>query len=228
MSRSAANNVPSILAVAAKDIRSELRTRYGVTTLGLFVVTTVILVVFALADEPIRKPIAAALLWVIMFYTAMTGLGRAFVSEEERGTALFLRLQAPPLSIYFGKLLVNTALALASNLLATFMVLLFISSVVVGDWTVLLTAVSVGSIGLASVLTIVSAIVAKAGTRNPVLPVLSFPMLVPLVMPGVNAMLMAFGGLGFADAQGDLLLMVAYTGIVIVVSSLVFEFIWAE
>ena len=151
-----------MLAVAGKDFRSEMRTRFGVTALGLFVVTAVSLVVFAIADEPLRKPVAAALVWVIMFYTAMTGLGRAFISEEERGTSLFLRLNARPLDVYLGKLLVNTALSLSANILATVLVLLFLPSVVVGDWSTLIATVVVGSVGLAAVLSIVSAIVAKA------------------------------------------------------------------
>ena len=216
------------IAVASKDLRSEFRTRFGLTALGLFVLTTVSLVVFAVADEPLQRPLAAAILWVIMFYTAMTGLARAFVSEEERGTALFLRLNSAPLAVYLGKLLVNVVFGVVSNLAATLLLLFFMSSIDVGNWGTLLSTVLVGSIGLAAVLSIVSAIVAKAGTRNPLLPVLSFPLLVPLVMPGVNAMLYAFAGMGLADAQNDLLLMISYSGIVIVVSALVFEVVWTD
>ena len=117
---------------------------------------------------------------------------------------------------------------MVSNLAATILLLFFMSSISVGDWVTLLTTVLIGSIGLAAVLSIVSAIVAKAGTRNPLLPVLSFPLLVPLVMPGVNAMLYAFAGMGLADAQGDLLLMASYSGIIIVVSALVFEVVWTD
>lgn len=217
-----------IFAVAGKDFKSETRTRFGITALGLFVVTAVSLVVFAVADEPLRKPVAAALVWVIMFYTAMTGLGRAFISEEERGTSLFLRLNARPLDVYLGKLLVNTTLALAANVAATVLILLFIPSVVVGNWGTLVATVVVGSIGLAAVLSIVSAIVAKAGTRNPVLPVLSFPLLVPLVMPGVKALLLAFAGFTIVEAKGDLVLMLSYSGLIIIASIYVFEVVWED
>ena len=122
------------IAVASKDLRSEFRTRFGLTALGLFVLTTVSLVVFAVADEPLQRPLAAAILWVIMFYTAMTGLARAFVSEEERGTALFLRLNSAPLAVYLGKLLVNVVFGVVSNLAATLLLLFFMSSIDVGNW----------------------------------------------------------------------------------------------
>ncbi|MBS1562680.1 MAG: heme exporter protein CcmB [Bacteroidetes bacterium] len=217
-----------LIAVISKDLRSELRTRYGITALILFVVTAIVLVVFAAADEPMPRPIAAAVLWVVMFYTAMTGLGRGFISEEERGTSLLLRLSTDPTSVYFGKLIVNIVQSVLSNLLAALLFLFFMSRVSVGNPTLLLLCVLAGSVGLASTLTIVSAIVAKAGSKSALLPILSFPVLLPLIMPGTDVMLSAFAGLAVGEVAGSLGLMASYTGIVIVVSWFVFEYIWCE
>lgn len=217
-----------LFAVIDKDIRSEMRTRFGVTSLLLFVVTCVVLVVFSVADEAIPRPLAAAVLWVVMFFTAMTGLGRGFVSEEERGTALLLRLSATSTSVFMGKLIVNVIQAVLANLLAAMLFLFFLPKLQVGNTMLFLIVVVVGSMGLASALTVVSAIVAKAGTKSALLPVLSFPVLLPLVLPGTNAMLMAFAGFDVAEAAGDLVLMMAHTGIVSVVAWLVFDHIWCE
>jgi heme exporter protein B len=217
-----------VLAVAEKDARSELRTRVGLTSVVLFIVTTVSVIVFALADEPVPRPLAVTLLWVVMFYTAMSGLGRAFVGEQDRGTAFYLRLHTLPLAVYFGKLAVNLLMALLSNLAALVLMLFFVPSIAVGSISTLLVAVGVGSVGLAAVLTIVSAIVAQTGTRNPLLPVLSFPLLVPVILPGVKATLYALAGMGLSEAASDLMLMAAYSGIVIVVSTFVFDVVWAD
>lgn len=222
------HQVRMISAVVAKDVRSEVRTRYGITSLGLFVVTAVTLVVFAVAEEPLSRPLTAGILWVIMFYSAMTGLGRGFISEEERGTALFLRLHSPLTLLFVGKLTVNVLLAVMTSTAALLLMMIFFGSMVVGSWSVVYATVLLGSIGMASVMSIVSAIVAKAGTRNPILPVLSFPMLVPLVMNGVNAMTLGLAGFSMQEASGDLWLMFAYTGMVIVVSVLVFPVVWDE
>lgn len=216
------------IAVLSKDLRSELRTRYGITALVLFVVTSVVLVVFAAADEPMPRPIAAAVLWVVMFYTAMTGLGRGFISEEERGTSLLLRMSTDPTSVYFGKLVVNIIQSVTSNLLAALLFLFFMSRVNVGNPALLLMCVGAGSVGLASALTIVSAIVAKAGAKNALLPILSFPVLLPLIMPGVDVMLSAFAGVSVGEAAGSLGLMLSFTGIVIIMSWFVFDYIWCE
>jgi len=218
-----------ILAVAAKDLRSDIRTRYGMSALLLFVVTSVTLVVFAAADEVMPRPLAAAVLWIVMFTTAMTGLGRGFISEEERGTALLLRMSATPTSIYVGKLLGNVVQAVASNLVAALLFTLFLSTTVdIGNPALLVLVVSTGSLGMAAALTVISAIVAKAGSRNALLPVLSFPILVPLLLPGVNAMIFALAGLSVGEAMPDLLLMACYTGVLIVVSYLVFEVLWCD
>lgn len=215
-------------AVVAKDVRSELRTRFGITALLLFVVTAVVLVAFAAADEAMPRPLAAGVMWIVMFYTAMTGLGRGFISEEERGTTLLLRLSTDAMSVYFGKLVVNMAQAVAANVVAAVLFLFFLPNVTVGAPGLFVLTVLIGSAGLASVLTIVSAIVAKAGTKNALLPVLAFPILLPLLLPGVNAMLMSFAGMALSDVVGSLVLMLVHTGLVIVVSVFVFETVWCD
>lgn len=217
-----------ITAVAVKDIRSEARTRYGITALGLFVLTTVALIAFSTSDEYLRNPIASAMLWVLMVFTAITGLGRGFITEEERGTALFLRLNVSPAAVYFGKLTFNSLLGLSANLIAAVFFLLFLRVEPAWSAVLLILTVTIGSVGLSCVLTIISAIVAKAGTRNTLLPVLSFPMLVPIIMPGVDTMLMAFAGMPLADATGNLIFIVSYSGIVTLIGYFVFDIIWLD
>jgi len=218
----------SLKAVVMKDLRSEIRTRYGMTAIGLFVVTSVALVAFATADEQLHRPVAAGVLWVVMFFTAMSGLGRGFVSEAERGTALYLQMSAPSQAVILGKLISNTIVAVVSNVavLALFVVLL--GTVQIASPWILLLVLAVGSLGLATVVTITSAIVATAGTRSPLLPVLSFPVLLPLIMPGMNATLFAMADVEIVDVWPDLALMLSHTGIVATVSYLVFDVVWTE
>lgn len=222
------SSIRKVQAVIIKDLHSEIRTRYGITALLLFVVTTVALVVLSAADEPMAPPIVSAIIWVLMCFTAMTGLGRGFVSEEERGTSLFLRLNSTPLAVYTGKLIMNMIMAVVTNLLGVGLLFWFVTNVGVGSWMLLLVTVVVGSIGLATVLTIISALVAKTGSRSPLLPVLSFPILVPLLMLGTRTTLFALAGMGTSDMLGNLQLILAYTGLVLVASVLLFEIIWSD
>jgi heme exporter protein B len=218
----------SLTAVVMKDLRSEIRTRYGLTAIALFVVTAVALVAFATADEQLHRPIAAGVLWVVMFFTAMTGLGRGFISEEERGTTLYLQLSAPSHAVILGKLISNVLVSSLSNLTVLCLFVMLIGTIPIGSPWLLLLVLLVGSVGLATVITITSAIVATAGTRSPLLPVLSFPVLLPLIMPGMNATLLAMADVAISDVWSDLALMLSHTGIVATVSYLVFDVVWTE
>jgi len=211
-----------------KDLRSEIRTRYGITAVALFVVTSVALVAFATADEQLHRPVAAGVLWVVMFFTAMSGLGRGFISEAERGTALYLQLSAPSTAVILGKLISNTIIATISNLAVLALFVVFIGTIQIASPWILFLVLLVGSIGLATVITITSAIVATAGTRSPLLPVLSFPVLIPLIMPGMNATLLAMADVGMSDVWPDIALMLSHSGIVATMSYLVFEVVWTE
>lgn len=218
----------SLKAVVMKDLLSEIRTRYGITAIALFVVTSVALVAFATADEQLHRPIAAGILWVVMFFTAMSGLGRGFISEEERGTTLYLQLSAPPSAVILGKLISNVLIAALSNLAVLALFLMFVGTVQLASPWILLLVLFAGSIGLATVITITSAIVATSGTRSPLLPILSFPVLIPLIMPGMNATLLAMADVSMSDVWPDLALMLSHTGIVATVSYLVFDVVWTE
>lgn len=218
----------SLTAVVLKDLKSEIRTRYGITAVALFVVTSVALVAFATADEQLHRPVAAGVLWVVMFFTAMSGLGRGFISEAERGTSLYLQLSAPSTAVIVGKLLSNTIIAVVSNLAVLALFVLLIGTVQIASPWILFLVLCVGSIGLATVITITSAIVATAGTRSPLLPVLSFPVLVPLIMPGMNATLLAMADVQMADVWPDIALMLSHSGIVATMSYLVFDVVWTE
>ena len=129
----------SLTAVVMKDLRSEIRTRYGLTAIALFVVTAVALVAFATADEQLHRPIAAGVLWVVMFFTAMTGLGRGFISEEERGTTLYLQLSAPSHAVILGKLISNVLVSSLSNLTVLLLFVMLIGTITIASpWLLLL------------------------------------------------------------------------------------------
>ena len=77
-----------------KDWQSELRTRYAINALAMFILVTISVILFSIGQEKISEYLTGGLLWVVIFFSAMSGLSRAFVSEEERGTTLTLQLIA--------------------------------------------------------------------------------------------------------------------------------------
>ena len=98
-----------------KDFRSELRTRYAINALAMFIIVAISVILFSVGNEKISPSLTGGLFWVVIFFTAMSGLSRAFVSEEERGTALTLQLIAAPSTVFSGKLIFNIILVFAMN-----------------------------------------------------------------------------------------------------------------
>ena len=216
------------IAILLKDLRSELRTRYALNALIMFVITTLSIVLFSIGQESVQPDVLCGLLWIIIFFSAMSGLSRTFVSEEERGTTMTLHLVARPVAIYVGKLLFNLALLSFINLLSVGLFLILISSFVIQSYTVFALTVFLGTLGLASASTIIAAIIAKANTKGTLYPVLSFPILLPLLLTVINATTKAVDGLPVGEVMGEFQILVSYLVVVIAVSYILFEAIWKD
>lgn len=216
-------------AVFANDARLELRTRVALGALGMFVAASLMLVRLSLGRGAPSVPVTAAFLWIVVVFAAAVGLGRAFVAEEERGTSLLLQLHLRPSQVYAGKLLFNVALMLVLNALAVVGFRVLVPSPL-GAPGVLWAAVALGAVALAAATTLLSALIARARAAGPLLPVLAFPVIVPILIPGVALVELAAGtpeGV-WTEARGDLVLLAAYAGLLVSASFLLFEYVWRD
>ena len=216
-------------AVFANDLRLELRTRVALGALALFVAASLVLVSIAVGRAQPTVPVVAALLWIVVVFAVAVGLGRSFVAEEERGTSLLLQLALRPSQVYAGKLLGNVLLTLAVALLAGTGVRVLLPVPVPADgvwWT----ALALGAIGLAAASTLLSALVARARAAGPLLPVLSFPVVVPVLVPAASLTVLASGAAegAWLAARADIVALVAYAGLLVSASFLLFEYVWRD
>ncbi len=215
-------------AVFEKDVRLELRSRYAVNMLLMFVLASILLILFAVGQESLGPRIQSGLLWIVILFAASIGLGRSFVGEEDRGTVLLLQLNTRPSMVYAGKLLFNFLLMLVLSVVAVLAMILLLSIRV--DFPGLLAVtILLGSVGLAGATTLLAALIARAATHGPLLPVLLFPVLVPLLMSVVTASRHALdGGLGWGGATDELATLVGFGGVVITAAVLLFDFVWND
>ena len=220
--------VSGTYAVVSKDFRSEIRTRYALNALLMFVVTAVAVILFALRTEQPSTDVLSGMFWVVVFFTGMSGLSRSFVTEEERNTSLTLQLVASTSTVYFGKLLFNLALTVSMVVAVTILYLLVFPGFVIQTLSIFVATVLLGSAGLASAATIIAAIIAKANTRGTLYPVLSFPILLVLLMTVMSATAKALDGAPFAEASGDLMVLISYFLVITGGSWLLFDFVWKD
>lgn len=211
-----------------KDIRSELRTRYAINALVMFIIVAISVILFSIGNEKINENLTAGLFWVVIFFTAMSGLSRAFVSEEERGTTLTLQLIASPSTVFSGKLIFNIILVFAMNAIIALLYGALFEDFIIKNFLLFVATFILGNIGLAISSTIIAAIIAKAGAKGTLYPVLSFPILLPLILTCVQLTLFSFDGTSFEKSRFELAIVVSYDVIMITVSYLLFDFIWKE
>lgn len=218
----------AVLAITRKDVVTELRKRTAIVAVLFFAVTALALVSFAIgpfglpADD--RPPVQAALLWIILFFAAATGLPRAFAHEEETGTALALRKTLPAPRVLAGKALFNYGLflAIAAVTVPGFAVLLEARA---GSPAGLAAVVLTGGYGLALVSTFLSALSARAGQRHVLFVLIAFPLLSPLLLTAIQATLEALRG-GFPGTP--LRVLIAYDGAATCAAYLLAGVAWEE
>jgi heme exporter protein B len=214
-------------AVFRKDLRIELRTRYAVNALLLFVLGALLLVLFAVGPQPLSARVQAALLWIVMLFAASIGLGRSFVAEQEGGTTLLLRLNTRPSMVFAGKLLFNLLLVGGLTLLATLTFLLLLD-ITVRTPGLLAAALALGGVGLAVATTLLAALVARAARQGPLLPVLLLPLLVPLLVSGTSATRKAIVGQPWVQAQDELLTLFGFAGATLSAAVVLFDYVWED
>jgi len=186
-----------VWTIAHKDLVIELRTRERLSAMGAFAVLVGILFNFAIDTTQIRpQAIAAGLIWMTILFCGLLGLGRTFQMEQKDG-ALAGILQSPiPLdALYMGKVTANFIL-LSIVVVFVFMVFgLFFGLRFMGNWVTLAGVVALGVIGFVALTTLFSAIASRSTMGESLLPVLVFPLVVPVIIYGATATDRLFAGL---------------------------------
>jgi heme exporter protein B len=158
----------------------------------------------------------------------MSGLARAFVSEEERGTSLTLHLIASPSTVFSGKLLFNLILVFCMDIIIAVLYAALFDSFIIRNFALFAVSFILGNIGLAVASTIIAAIISKAGAKGTLYPVLSFPILLPLILTSVQLTLLSNQGASFIDAKIELAIVLCYDVIMLTASYMLFDFVWKD
>jgi len=213
-----------VLAIAQKDFQSEWRTRHAVVTtlaFALIALTLVSLSVGSLRGEP---ALAAGLLWVILFFAAITALGRTFTKEVDAHTDNLLRLNAQPSAVFFGKMAFNFALLVLVALIAT-PLFITLMGLVVKNAAVFVFTVAVTLVAMAALGTILGAMLAKVQSRAALLAVAAFPLFFPALAAALQVTASIFGANSEISAA-PLKALCAYAAASILGGLLLFEEVW--
>ena len=174
--------------VMRKDLTIEIRSREILYTTVFFAVSCVLVFAFALVrDGRAAEGVAAGILWIAIAFAGTLALGRTFERERHNDTlrALMLAPVERP-AVYVGKLLGVLTLLAAAEMLLVPLVALFFQAPLMAQPLPMLALLALGTIGLAAVGTLFAAMLVRARSRDVLLPVLLYPITIPVIIAGVR------------------------------------------
>jgi len=183
------------LVLARKDLLLEVRRREVVLAMLQYVITTLVVIHFAIAGAGSSQKAAAGMLWAAILFTAVLSLNRCFAADQEEG-ALDALLLAPidRAAIWLGKVLAQITFLLIMEALALPAFWLFFFGEKGPHPLPVIGAVLLANIGLAAIGVLVAGIAQATRARDVLLPVLFLPLSIPLVIAAVTATLESFPG----------------------------------
>jgi heme exporter protein B len=191
-------------AIAAKDLRIELRSRVVSNQVIPFAALVMILFAFALDSDAVLERVAPGLVWLATIFSVLFIVARSFALETADGALEALRAAGvDPMGIFLGK-----TLALATQLIALEAVLvgasvvLYRADVSASGGVLLVTTAVLATVGLASVGTLYGGLAAGAKGRETLLPLLLLPVVAPVLIGATRATESAFGTNGIDVSEG--------------------------
>ena len=218
----------AVFAVAWKDLAAEFRSRELLSAMLVFALLVILIFNFALELDPTtRRAATSGILWVTFTFAGTLGLNRSMAVEKDRGCLDGLLLAPVDRSaIYFGKVISNLAFMLIVELiiLPVYSVLYNVNLFIPG----LLLVILLGSIGYASVGTLLAAMSVQTRTRDILLPILLFPIIVPVLLAAVKASSGFLTGADMTEIMPPINLLIFYDIVFTAVAFMVFDSVVEE
>ena len=217
-------------ALVWKDVVVELRTRERVAAMGAFTVLVGVLFSFAI-DPSVVEPqaIASGLIWMTVIFGGMLGLGRTFHLEEEDGAFQGVLLSPIPRdALFLGKVIANFILLTAVTVLVFGVFALFFDLGFGGHPVAFAAVVLLGVLGFVAVGTLFSAMSARTTMGETLLPILVFPLVIPVVIYGATATNSLFQGLPVSEVDGNIRMLAAYALVATASGAGLFRFVVEE
>jgi heme exporter protein B len=178
----------TVWAVFRKDVTIEVRSRETLTTTLFFALSAVLVFAFALVREGRAVTGAAAgILWIAIAFAGTLALGRTFERERYTDTLRALMMApGPRAAVYVGKLLGIVALLLLAEALLVPLVALLFDAALLRRPMLTAALLVAGTVGFAAVGTLFAAMLVRARSRDVLLPVLLYPITIPVIIAGVQ------------------------------------------
>jgi len=219
-----------VMHIALKDLKVEIRSKERLYSMMVF--SILVMVIFNFAFDPgadyIRE-VAPGILWVALVFSATLGLNKTFASEKEQDCLQGLMLSPLDRSgIYFGKVLSNTFFSLIVAMLTLPFFAVFFDISLLQVFLPITLVIVLATIGFIAVGTLFAAISVGVKRGEMILPILLFPIEVPVIIAAVKATSMILDGRMMVDYSMWLKILVLFDIIFLMVSFVTFDYLVEE
>lgn len=209
----------------AKDIRLELKQRYAINGILLYVVSTVF-VSYLSFNKIVDATTWNALFWIIMLFAAVNAVSKSFV-QESIGRQLYYYTLASPQGIILSKIFYNLILMGMLSVLCLIVFVVLMGSFIT-NYPLFIVALFLGSFGFASILTMVAAIASRTNNNFALMAILSFPIVLPLLLTLMKVTSSALNMGTWAENIRYVIALLLINVIVIALSYILFPYLWRD
>lgn len=209
----------------SKEIRLELKQKYVLNGILLYLVST-IFVTYLAFDRIIETDVWNSLFWIILLFVAVNGISKSFVQESPSRHLYYYTIVSPQ-AVLLSKVIYNLLLMTILSVLSFIFFLLLMGDLVV-NIPLFLTTLLLGSLGLASILTMVSAIASRASNNFSLMAILSFPIVLPLLGTLMKVSKSALTASEWSGNYGFILILVTINLAVIILAYVLFPYLWRD
>ncbi len=217
-----------ILAVVRKDLRMELRNKEMIPLMLIFAL--VVSLIFGFLDLSFgnmgerNMDLYSGVFWISILFASILGFSRsAMIEKEAGGLVQFLSIPVDSSAVFFGKLIPNFLFLFSIQLTVYFFIIVFFRAPVSERYILLLLTSSISIIGIAAVGTFFSTLSAKTNLREIFLPILMFPILIPLIIASIKSTSLLFNNKGWEEVLDWVKLIMVYDLVSITLASILFE-----
>lgn len=219
-----------IAAIVWKDFVTELKTRELLSAMFIFALLVILIFIFSINLSIVKaSEVGPGILWVAFLFAGTIGLNRSFMLEKENGCLMGLLLvPADRTAIYFGKLISNLIFLSIMELFILPLFMIFFNIDLLSHLGPLLVVVFLGTLGFCALGTLLSSLSSNLKTREIMLPILLYPLLIPIIIGAVRMTGQILDGTELFDMMKWIGLTASFDIIYIGVSIMTIDYILEE
>lgn len=210
-----------------KEIKIEFRNRNTLNSILLYVFSTVFICYQSFSAIP-EVTVWNALLWIIILFSSVNAVSKSFQSEPPARHYYYYQL-VDPTALVISKILYNAILLLLLSALSFGIYSIVLGShIPISQLAAFMLVLSIGSIGISSLLTMVSAIASRTGNAIGMISVLGFPIMIPLLITIIKASKLIADGISWNQYAKYVYAIGGIDMMIIALSVILFPYLWRE